>query len=377
MTCQPPLPESPFPYGDLVPLGFVARALRHTKESSPSPTPNDTLTAYQRLESFLLSQQRDNLWAFHRDRLITATDSALVLQGLSQLDLPDSIEALEQFADGCGGYYPQLWSTEKQPNRMVFDEQCHHWCQPDFATTCAIAALRKELGLTPKTSTHYLATHINHRSGLYFANPYLVDWFLARALPNDLSAAPLRQQLLTEVLASMNFDYSFGHYDVALSTALAILSLTELGWRDRTIKLSQLALLNYRDEQGLYPTATPFYSSLCIDRTLSSKELTSRLIQEGMAVKASSTPQKQIRKIRDEYHAISLYKDTYCLITTALATLALSENCMEKKIEDGEDVLKDGSAKSVLAKAHPRYECYNLCDYITNFALPDSTLIRL
>ena len=378
MTCQPPLPEPPFPYGDLVPLGFAAKALRHTKKSSPSQTPNDTiLTACQTLESFLLSQRRYNLWAFHRDRLITATDSALVLQGLSQLDLLDSIEALEQFADGNGGYYPQLWSTENQPNRMVFDEQCCHWCQPDFATTCAIAALRKASGLTPKTSIHYLAARIDHRSGLYFANPYLVDWFVACALPKDISAAPLRQQLLTEILASINSDYSFGQYDIALSTALAILCLTELGWRDRTIQLSQLTLLNYGDEQGLYSTSTPFYSSLRVDQTLSSKEITLRLIQESMAVKASSSAHKQIRKVCDEYHAISLYEDTHSLITTAVVTLALSDIQIEHNPnEEGGDALKKWGDERISIDVHPRYQCCDPCDYIVNFALPCSNLVK-
>jgi hypothetical protein len=349
MTCQPPVPGKPFLYGDLVPLGFVLKAL-NTAESS--------LEARQVLSQFILSKRQGNLWAFHTDRLITSTDSALVLQGLNE---PEAVEALELFADGQGGYYPQLWSSEKQPGKMVFDESCRHWCQSDYATTCLVRALRKDAGLESKTSTDYLAAGFENRSGLYFANPYLVDWVLACAISFDESAAQLRQKLLAEILASMNEDYSFGIYDVAMSTALAILSMATLGFKGRTMQVAQLRLLEFIDSQGLLPVATPFYSSLRIDHEIPAHTLLGLLMSQT-AANTSGNQQKQIRKVQEQYHGISLYVDTHQMITTALAVLALSQKCSSER--------QDLDLSSYKQQIHPRYQCLNHCEYIAKFALP-------
>jgi hypothetical protein len=109
MTCFPPAPEPPFAYGDLVPLGFVLRSLRDTQMTE----------AYAQLSAYIISQQQEFLWAFHQKRLITATDSALVMQGLTG-DLSATYAALEQFSDGQG-YYPQLWAESSLPHRMIKD----------------------------------------------------------------------------------------------------------------------------------------------------------------------------------------------------------------------------------------------------------------
>ena len=67
MTCFPPTPESPFSYGDLVPLGFALKAsIQYNPEA-------ETTT---QLQQYLLGKRHHNLWAFASDRLITATDSA-------------------------------------------------------------------------------------------------------------------------------------------------------------------------------------------------------------------------------------------------------------------------------------------------------------
>ena len=349
MTCQPPQPGKPFPYGDLVPLGFVLKALNAAESS---------LEARQALSQFILSKRQGNLWAFHTDRLITSTDSALVLQGLNE---PEAVEALELFADGQGGYYPQLWSSEKQPGKMVFDESCRHWCQSDYATTCLIRALRKDAGLESKTSTDYLAAGFENRSGLYFANPYLVDWVLACAISLDESAAQLRQKLLAEILASMNEDYSFGIYDVAMSTALAILSMAALGFKGRTMQVAQLRLLEFIDSHGLLPAATPFYSSLQIDHEIPAHTLLGLLMSQT-AANTSANQQKQIRKMQGQYHGISLYVDTHQMMTTALAALALSQKCSSDR--------QDLDLSSYKQQIHPRYQCLNHSEYIAKFALP-------
>ena len=92
------------------------------------------------------------------------------------------------------------------------------------------------------------------RSGRYFANPYLVDWALARALEGDESAQELRDRLAGEILASMNEDHSFGLFDVPMSSAFAILSLAALGRRDRTLLLAQLRLMDFMERGRHLPS---------------------------------------------------------------------------------------------------------------------------
>lgn len=354
MICQPPLSVRAFPFGDLVPLGFVLKALNAAPEDS------SISTIREELQSFLLNKRQDGLWSFHTDGLITSTDSVLVLQGFNE---PESVEALEIFAEDYGSYHPhpphtyspQLSSEDEQPGKMFVDDTNRHWCQPDYATTCLVKALRKEAGLSTKTTADDLAAGFETRSGLFFANPYMVDWVLASAVNKDESATELKQKLLAEILASMNDDYSFGTYDVALSTAFAILSLAILGCRGRILRLAQLRLLELIDSQGNLPKETPFYSTLVIDR---------KAISPNQLFKLSlSDRRKQIVQINEQYHGISYYDDSHRMITTAVAALALAEKC-DPNIRDTNLI------EMTTAGSHPRYKCRNHSEYVTKFALP-------
>jgi hypothetical protein len=371
MTCQPPLAQ-PVPFGDLVPLGFLLYALNtvlaasdRTGRSVPAMGEADqaNLTeAAEAVRQLLLAKRQGPLWAFHTGRLVTSTDSALILQGMAD---KESLEALEIFADGQGGYYPQLWVEADQaievsetaavfPGRMAIDQSNRHWCQADYATTCLVSTLRHSHGLPAKTPLAYLAAGFETRSGLYFANPYLVDWVLARALQGRAEAAALREQLLAELLASMNEDYSFGQYDLALSTALAILSLAALGYRGQFIRLAQLRLLDFQEAEGVWPETTPFYSSQFFDHTRIPAAYLFNLLLNDRG--------RQLVQIGDDYHALTFYRDTHRIIGTALASLALSERC--------EQALGSGSVPQRLADAHPRYRYRSQAEYIANFALP-------
>ncbi|MEO1374753.1 MAG: hypothetical protein AAFW70_10615 [Cyanobacteria bacterium J06635_10] len=291
MTCFPPAPEQPFAYGDLVPLGFVLKALQVANLSD----------SCNKLQQYLLDKRQEQLWAFHSNRLITATDSALILQSL---DVTESIEALEQFSDGKGGYYPQLWDKSRQANKMKMDRSCEHWCQTDYSTTCLIRALRKKAGLSEKTSVEFLTAGMSNRSGLYFANPYLVDYFLALAIAEDDSAIYLRQQLLKEVLASRNEDFSFGTFDRAFSTSLAILTMATLGFKGRTLQASQLKLLEFIKADGKLPIAIPFYSTFKSERKVES-DLLLTLLGSINGSQANRLKQTQIRSVCGENHEIS------------------------------------------------------------------------
>lgn len=329
MTCQPPPPGEPFPYGDLVPLGFLLSALQQTHDEDAAP-------ARDALRQKLQDACRGGLWAFHTGRLLTSTDSVLIRQAFSD---GDGIDALEQFSDGNGAYYPQLWAETRQPGRMVITDENRHWCQPDFATTCLVRGLRTAAGLPALTPLHYLETHFENRSGLYFANPYLVDWALAQAIRDDPEAAELRSRLLDEVLSSRNADYSFGTRDTALSTSLAILTLAMLGYRGRSLCLSQLRLLDFMGSDGVWPESTPFYSTFRTRRgTVDSPQT---IDCDGVRLE------------------LSLYRDTHRIIGSALALMALGEaGCPERN--------DTGSRTRV--EAHPRYRCARGEEYIAGFA---------
>ena len=353
MTCQPPLSVKAFAFGDLVPLGFILKSLNTATDSSIS-------TVRQELSSFLLNKRQDGLWSFHTDGLITSTDSVLVLQGFNN---PEAVEALEIFADDRNSYHPhpphsylpQLSSEDEQPGKMLVNDRNRHWCQSDYTTTCLVKSLRKEAGLTTKTTTNYLAAGFETRSGLFFANPYMVDWTLASALNQDESATELKQKLLAEILASINDDYSFGVYDVALSTAFAILSLAMLGCRGRILRLAQLRLLEFIDPHSNLPLCTPFYSTLVIDR---------KLIPPNQLFKLSLRDRRQqLVTINDQYHGISYYDDSHRMIITAVVVLDLAQKC-------NPHICNTKLTKMTQVDSHPRYKCLNHSEYITKFALP-------
>jgi hypothetical protein len=343
MTCQPPPPENHFEYGDLVPLGFLLKALNHSsKDSLAEPT--------AQVREILLAARQRELWSFHSGRLVTATDSALILQAF-----PDraGVAALERFSDGEGQYYPQLWSQTKQPDRMVISDCNAHWCQPDFATTCLVRSLRADVGLPRVTPLHYLEDHFETRSGLYFANPYLTDWAFANAIRNDTDAAKLKQRLMREILGGMNDDHSFGAYDRALSTSFAILALAALGCQGRLLRLAQLQLLNMMDQTaGTWPECTPFYSTFL---TSEHSENRASSAADGFALRS------QILNVGGSLHELSLYIDTHRMIATAVAVLALGERC--------DPAVRDLESRDAV-ELHPRYTCRSHAEYIRDFALP-------
>jgi len=221
---------------------------------------------------------------------------------------------------------------------MVRTEAVSHWCQTDFGTTCLVRALRAQSGLAEQTPLRYLEENFERRAGLYFANPYLADWALAEAIRCDESASELKARLLAELFASLNEDFSFGQYDVALSTSLAILTMAALGFRGRTMRLAQLRLLEMIEPSGAWPESTPFYSTYISN--------------------AFDRP-PQFLKINSSIHELSLYRDSYRMIGTALAAEALAEACSPNVC----DIARRKSA-------HPRYRCVSHEQYIAEFALP-------
>ena len=337
----------PFAYGDLVPLGFLLRAANASDYDAPAVGKD--------LEEVLRGKRQGLLWPYHAGTLVTCIDSALVLQGFSD---PSGVEALETFADGRGGYFPQLCSEEPQRDTMTVNPQNRHWCQPDYGTTCLVTALRAESGLTRKTGIEYLERDYGSRSGLYFANPYMVDWALAWALQGTPSATGLRGRLATDILASTNEDGSFGRYDIPMSTALAILALTSLAAGDQTVHRARLRLADLMMPDGRWPSGIPFYSALTIPRERFPGGVLARLML--------GERRGQLVWLHGAVRAVSLYEDRDRMISTALAVLALTqagpptERNATLPMQDREG-------------CHPRYRCEDHMEYIAGFALPPYT----
>lgn len=343
LTCQPPPPGKPFDYGDLVPLGFLLRALA---ADGASPI-------REGLEALLRSKRQGLLWAYHSDTLVTCTDSALVLQGFRDRA---GVDALEAFADDRGGYLPQLCSEKPQNGRMTISPHNKHWCQPDFATTCLVGALRAEAGLPPKTGVEYLAGRYACRSGLYFANPYMTDWALAWALQSATAATELRERLAAEILASANEDGSFGTYDVATSTALAILALNALGaGGGSSVERARLRLADMMMPDGRWPPGVPFYSAVKFPRERFSGGVLVRLML--------GERRGQYVWLEGDVYAVSFYVDRHGMISTALAVLALTQ--------PGAAAASDADSLERHADGrHPRYGCADRMAYVAGYALP-------
>lgn len=338
MTCLPPAPLTPFSYGDVVPLGFLLMALSPAAPEHP------------KLKDLLRDRQQGLLWAYHRDTLVTCTDSALVLQGFRDAD---GVAALDRFKDDSGRYSPQLCSDKAEPGVMQVTPYNRHWCQPDYATTSLVNALRFEAGLERHTATEsYLVANYERRSGLYFANPYLVDWVLARSLRGIQLAAPLKRKLAAEILASRNEDWSFGRYDIPMSTALAILALTALGLGHGHLLRSQECLIDLIEPDSYCPSGTPFYSTAIVPGT--------RFPAGALTRMMLGTRQGQFVWAGGEVHGVSLYVDDSRMISTSLAALALSSPSANPP----------EAVESFQGLRHPRYSCMDHLEYIVHHGLP-------
>ena len=335
MTCLPPPPQAPFPYGDLVPLGILLRALRRFPEDKAVDA------GAQLLHRHLDRHRQGALWSFHTGGLATATDSALILLGHGD---PAGVRELDRF-DVDRGIVPQLSDEVDRPGHMRVGPENAHWRQPDFATTCLVRWLRREAGLPDDLPFAALARRFNDRSGLFFANPYLVDWCLAEAVRDDPAAAGIRTRLGQEIAGSANEDFSFGRYDVAFSTALAILALAALGRRGRLLRAAQLRLLQEVDGATPAAPAIPFFYTFAVAGA-----------QDGRL----PMPVQRRIAVAGQLHDLHLLEDSYRIVTTAVLLLALSEPCDPSQLDLPEPD----------RTPHPRYACRTVADYVRMHALP-------
>lgn len=220
-----------------------------------------------------------------------------------------------------------------------------HWCQPDYPTTCLVHSLRERAGL-PNPNRSYVVDGFNRRSGLFFANPYMVDWALASTLTHDEAAAELRAKLSADIIVSMKRDHSFGFFDVALSSAFAILALAALGVRGRRLRIAQLRLLEFMEPDGTFPPAAPFYS-------------TAAVVLPSIDSPKNLPP--QVLELEGRRYALTLYHDPHRLVSTAVAQLALAVNSLP---------VDDEADWRIRGPVHPRYCHHDQADYISQCGLP-------
>lgn len=305
MMCAPPLGKDSYPYGDLVPLGFVLFAMDTAAEELHS---HDLAADADAVRGFLLARRSRGLWAYQSGALETSIDSAFVLLGMTDAE---TVRRLEQFSDGAGGYVPQLHTTALEPGKMTVRDSLRHWCRADYSIACLIRALRRRHGLETVTPLSLLEAGFETRGGLYLANPYFADWLLALAVQDDPGADSLRAKLRNEVIASASPEGHFGSFDVALSTALAVLSLKAL---HVDVEAHQDAL-NRLVESGTSRRSTPFYST---EKVLWSREdpwTLLHLMQTG--------EMRQLIRSEGQEHAITFYRDPHDLVASSLILMAL------------------------------------------------------
>jgi len=349
MHTRPPPGEAACAMGDLVPLGLAVAALRTAGEGAA------VQSALAAAERQLAAGCQAGLWPFQSGGLVTATDSALVLQGV---DAPESLSALEWFRyTADGGYVPQLWGPTRTARRMAWAPDVALWCQPDLGTSALVSGLRLRAGLPPSLCAESLAAGWSQRGALYFANPYLLDWAIGTALAGapGATAADCRSRLAAELLASQHADHGFGRHDACLSSAFAIVTLHRLGWRGDALRLAQLNLL----DRLLTPTApaaaaTPFYSALLCDLPPSRSPAQSvwRALADRHVNRAV---------IGGARYDLTFYEDTAGLVETAFACLAL--HC------DPDAPTADVLAPDHTTAAHPRYACLSPSAYVAEHAL--------
>lgn len=341
----PPLGAAPHAYGDLVPLGFVLLGLR-TAAAALDCT--EIAAECDRVRDHLLANRSRGLWAYQSGGLETSIDSALILLAL---DDPVAVAELQRFHTGGGAYVPQLATRDREAGKMTVRDSLQHWCREDYTIACLVRALRARHRLPEMTSLAVLEAGFDARSGLFLANPYWADWALALALERDPAGAPLRERLRREILASRSPDGSFGRYDAALSSALAILALRALGTDEAELERSLAALADLLRRDVALP-ALPFYSTEQVAWSTWPPWDLLHVYSLGGA--------PQLIRVGGTEHAITFYRDTEGLIVNSLAVAALF----------GAARAPMPSGSTSRAPGHRRYACASAGEYVAEVALP-------
>lgn len=331
MEVLQPFGEPSFQMGDVVPKGFLYGALSKCLK-------NDTI-----IEEYRESLENDKLrglWTFEKDDLETSIDSALVIMNLYD---EAATALLKKFQDNeTKAYLPQTDAVLPKKGDMQYVPEKDHWCQPDISISALILSLlkRHNLGVEDQLE-NFVNENFEKRSGLYFTNPYFVDWLYAKGLSISDKTGETKKQLIETILSSVNEDFSLGTFDKVFSTACGILALEELGCEPNLIYALQLYVLNnYRNPVESQPI--PFYSSLIMDTN-----------KEGRIV-----------TVNNKKLALYFYKDTHEMVYLSVVALSLNRSTDAVSID-----IDKGLNDYVSRNYSSRYSCSTIEDYLVNYSL--------
>lgn len=330
MEVLQPFGEPSFEMGDVVPKGFMYGAISQYFQ-------DDSISKEYR-ESLEMDKLR-GLWSFEKDDLETSIDSAIVIMNTYD---ESATSLLKKFEDQkTKAYLPQTDAILPKEGDMQYVPEKDHWCQPDISISALILNLQKSHGLNVEDKLiQFVNQNFKKRSGLYFANPYFVDWLYAKGLSVSDATGDIKTQLKEEILCSVNNDFSLGTFDRVFSTACGILALQELGCDSNLIFALQLYVLNnYANPTESNPI--PFYSSLITNTN-----------QKGRTC-----------IVNNKKLSIYLYKDLHKMMY--LPIVAMSLNIPTEVTID----IKKGLNNYVAMERSPRYACLSVEEYISEHSL--------
>ena len=357
------------PYRDLVPLGFLGAALRVITESDGQRA-EDAKDRLGRIHDVLESNRCEGIWGCSTRGITASVDTALIsLSGV----LTD-IESVERLRGMGKGFIPQLIADYRPGIAISSSSSTDYLAEEDVPTTALLEALRIDVGLETKTDALWYLSRYPRWGGLYFNNPALSIWAVARIAgrlkpfekmaeeliqkdkkstkenPHKEEIAERRQRrelrkIITARLMSLhNESGSFGRYDPILTNAFAVLALDELSLRGQLLFSAQAHVLDAWEQSTTAETL--FHSTLIFPQAGNDEEIARQLRAPGR------------RMVGDRVHAISTYEDPHRLIVSAAACLALHVNA-----DPEERDVPTEACTHLLASSPIEQACLNVAPY--------------
>ena len=143
------------------------------------------------------------------------------------------------------------------------------------------------LGLSDETFpvVSYLINVIQENRELscdkWYHNIFIIYYFITRNYATVPGLEPVKEPIISRILATGHSDGSFG--DSAMDTATALISLLNLNYRDEKLHLTADYLINTQHESGCWNRSIFFYSGANKDVGWGSEELTTGFCTEALA----------------------------------------------------------------------------------------------